>query len=92
MAGRAGAMTEVEIALAGLVAALLGVGGGIWAGARGRVAETTCDLKHQGLRGVLEEIRADLVEIKGDTKAVYSRVTATEGRISRMEGILNGPE
>ena len=42
-------MTILEGALIGIVCAILGCAGGLWMGAKGKVAISFCSLKHQEL-------------------------------------------
>ena len=53
-------MTPAELSLAALVIGLLGVGGGVWAGSRGKVTGEMCEIKHTNMDRRLESIEKKL--------------------------------
>lgn len=90
-------MTGFEIAAISVIAGLVGAGGGIWVGNRGKVHEKHCAANHNREAERHVEIRATLAEIKAlieadraEHGAIYSRINDQNERIARVEAKMNG--
>jgi len=61
-------MTSAELTLAITLVGLLGMGGGIWFGARGKVTQKECQLRHDGSDRLMTALveRLDRIERKLD--------------------------
>jgi hypothetical protein len=65
-------LTPGELGLGALVMGLLGVGGGVFWGGKGKVSQSVCQTRHEGLDALIKaqfaEVREDLKEIKGELR------------------------
>ena len=58
-------MNALELGLLGMVSTLVGCGGGIWIGNRGKVPKTYCDLMHKNESETMSRIEHRLERIEG---------------------------
>lgn len=66
-------ITALELSLISLVVGLLGAGGGIWVGGRGKVRSSECEIRHFGLDQRLSGMASDISEVKDDIKTILRR-------------------